>query len=116
MRSIHHPRRAVAIVLDCTTDNETVERLRAFGAGWRFGIDTWRDTQLPFLILVAPNEDRIRRGAPLVLAAEDVAQAAAIACAHLDDVQCAWWFACSTETRRAVEPVLLADVTVGGHA
>jgi hypothetical protein len=107
---------AVTVVMDESTPTATVERIASMGKGWALGVRVWRQTGLRYLILCAATRERIRKGAPLVLVAGNVEEVAGAACAELNNVQCAWMFACSPETRSAMESVLLADLTPGGHA
>jgi hypothetical protein len=107
---------AVAIVLDRTTAREAVEGVREMGGGWALGLRVWDTAGLPYLILCASTADRVRRGMPLVLAAADVQQAAAVACDSLDNVQCAWLFVCSPTTRERVQTVLLEFTHAEGSA
>src|SRR2546423_1304765 len=103
---------AVAVVLDASAQDvaHIATTVEGFGGGWRVGIEAWRLTGMPYLVLIAPNPQRIR--APLLLAARDLpalAEAMRTACGMLEDVKCAWFRALGRDALALVDAEITAD-------
>jgi hypothetical protein len=111
---------AIAVVLTAGVLNEAVNDVASLGGGWRVGVETWRAMRvMPHAILIAPNKFRIKRRAPLLLAARNLQgleEAARRACSLLDDVLCAWIKLGDSEANAVVEREMLRDSTIGGRA
>jgi hypothetical protein len=103
---------ALGVVLD--RDNAAATKLssqiRALGGGWRAGLEAWHACGLRFALLIAPNPDRMRRRAPLLLAAKDPETLSTVlrtGCAMLDNITCAWLSAIAPDVGGLVDEELL---------
>lgn len=108
----------VGVILGPSSPAEQVEVWRSCGAGWRTAIDMWRGLEMPYLVLLAHEERRVRAGAPLACMAKDLETLRGVmvlACAQLDDVSVQWFLPLDGDAQAAVREVLLADAApVGG--
>lgn len=90
------------------------------GGGWLEGAQVWEaSTEMPYVVLLAHEQIRVRRRAPLVMLARDsesLRAAVRNACSRLSNVTCAWVRLLEPETQSLVDQVLLADATPKGRA
>ena len=90
------------------------------GGGWADGVRLFAEQgAFSYLVLAAYEKRRIARRAPLILLARDeqgLRHAVGYTCERLDDVTCAWFFFCASETRAIAEPLIAADARSEGRA
>lgn len=109
---------ALAVVLGPGGDH-TLAWCERGGGGWEIAARMWRAGIMEYVIAIAPDRARVLKRAPLLLMAKDrraLRDAAAAACAQLDDVQCLWIIGCDADAEAVVRAAALADAVVAGHA
>jgi hypothetical protein len=112
---------ATAMIIDRPTAARIGSDAKEFGGAWTEMFEAWQRTSLPYLVMMAHTEERIRLRAPLTaLVTSDDGLRIALRqfCQQLGDVKCRW--ALFVESGSVAEQIarqeLLIDSVGEGHS
>jgi hypothetical protein len=114
-----HLASALSVVLGPSSSAAGIAQIEKMGGGWAFGVQAWRDANVPYVLLLAANKERLDARAPaavLVRNLDALKLAAEWACTQLIGVHCVWVSLVDGDALALVNRVTLADTQVGGHA
>jgi hypothetical protein len=111
----------VAMVIDRPTAARVAADMKELGGAWLEMFDTWRRSDMPFLVMLAHTEQRIRLRAPLTAMAVDEAalrKSLKVFCQQLIGMRCRWALCLEpgSPAEQLVRNELLLDFATEGNA
>jgi hypothetical protein len=113
--------RPVAIVIDRATAASVADSIESMGGAWWDMFQLWQRADVPYLVMLAHTNKRIRHRAPLTwIVIDEHALRATMqtACERLTNVQCQWLLCVQpgSDGDAIVREMLLLDAAVEGRA